>query len=40
MIVRFRTLMELISPDVMRENVEKVLQASKERPQMKAYVKK
>jgi hypothetical protein len=32
--------MELISPDVMRENLEKVLQAGKERPQMKAYVKK
>jgi hypothetical protein len=40
MIVRFRTLMEVISPDVMRDNLESVLAASKERENMRSYVKK
>lgn len=40
MIVRFRTLMEIISPDVMKDNLENVLQASKDRENMRSYVKK
>ena len=40
MIVRFRTLMELISPDVLKDNLEKVLNACKDKDNMRGYVKK
>lgn len=40
MIVRFRTLMEVISPETMRESLRKVLEASRERESMLTYVKK
>ena len=39
-VVRYRTIMELVSSDVMRDNVERILEASREKEKMRIYIKK